>query len=35
MHLKNHWKKAGGFPEEYNHNEDYVFAKEIRKIKTK
>jgi len=32
---KSIWKKAGGFPEEYNHNEDYVFAKRLEKIKTK
>ncbi len=29
---KSIWKKAGGFPEEYSHNEDYVFAKMLKKI---
>ena len=26
------WKKAGGFPEQFSHNEDYVFAHTLRKI---
>jgi len=26
------WKKAGGFPEEFNNNEDYVFAKKLRQM---
>jgi glycosyltransferase involved in cell wall biosynthesis len=25
------WQKAGGFPPEYSHNEDYVFAKRLQK----
>lgn len=29
---KSVWEKAGGFPEEYSHNEDYVFAKKLKKI---
>ncbi|MCL4353217.1 glycosyltransferase [Patescibacteria group bacterium] len=29
---KSIWQKAGGFPEEYSHNEDYVFAKRLKKI---
>ncbi len=28
---KSIWKKVGGFPEEYSHNEDYVFAKRLKK----
>jgi len=32
---KSVWKKVGGFPEEYSHNEDYVFAKRLEKIKAK
>lgn len=24
------WKKAGGFPKKYSHNEDYVFAKRLK-----
>lgn len=26
------WKKAGGFPEKYSHNEDYIFANTLKKI---
>jgi len=29
------WKKLGGFPQEYSHNEDYVFAKTLEKHKIK
>lgn len=29
---KSIWKKAGGFPEEFSNNEDYVFAKTLNKI---
>ncbi|HUD44028.1 MAG TPA: glycosyltransferase [Patescibacteria group bacterium] len=29
---KSIWKKVGGFPEKYSHNEDYVFAKRLKKI---
>lgn len=29
------WEKVGGFPESFSHNEDYVFAKELRKQKAK
>ena len=29
---KSVWEKAGGFPEEYSHNEDYVFAKKLKQI---
>lgn len=28
---KSVWEKVKGFPEEYSHNEDYVFAKRIKK----
>lgn len=28
---KSIWRKAGGFPKEYSNNEDYVFAKRLRK----
>ncbi len=31
---KSIWKKVGGFNEEYFHNEDYVFAKRLKKIGT-
>jgi glycosyltransferase involved in cell wall biosynthesis len=27
------WKKAGGFPEKYGHNEDFVFAHKLKSIK--
>lgn len=27
---KSIWKEIGGFPEKYSHNEDYVFAKELK-----
>mgnify|MGYP001791482472 FL=1 len=27
------WKRANGFPEEYSHNEDFVFANELKKKK--
>ncbi len=26
------WKELGGFPEEYSHNEDYVFAKKLKRM---
>lgn len=26
------WKKAGGFPEEFSNNEDYVFARKLKQI---
>ncbi len=26
------WEKVGGFPKEYSHNEDYVFAKKLQAI---
>lgn len=29
---KSIWKKAGRFPEEYSNNEDYVFARNLKKI---
>jgi glycosyltransferase involved in cell wall biosynthesis len=29
---KSIWKKVGGFPEEFSNNEDYVFAKKLKKI---
>lgn len=29
------WKKAGRFPEQFSHNEDYVFAQTLRKIKAR
>ncbi len=29
---KSVWEKVGGFPEEYSHNEDYVFAKKLKNI---
>jgi glycosyltransferase involved in cell wall biosynthesis len=29
------WKKAGSFNEKYSHNEDYVFAKDLKKIGAK
>lgn len=32
---KSVWKKTGGFPEEFNNNEDYVFAKKLKKIHVK
>lgn len=32
---KSIWKKAGGFPEEFSNNEDYVFAKRLKEINTK
>lgn len=32
---KSIWKKVGGFPEKLSHNEDYVFAKELKKRKAK
>lgn len=32
---KSVWKSAGGFPEDYSHNEDYVFAKKLKKFKVK
>lgn len=32
---KSVWEKAGGFPESFSHNEDYVFAQKLKKMKTK
>ena len=32
---KSVWEEAGYFPEEYSHNEDYVFAKRLNKINAK
>lgn len=32
---KSIWKKTGGFPEKYSNNEDYVFAKRLKKIGAK
>lgn len=32
---KSLWEKAGQFQEEFSHNEDYVFAKQLRKINAK
>ena len=32
---KSIWKKVGGFPEEFSHNEDYVFAQKLKSIKAK
>ncbi len=29
------WEKSGGFSEKYSHNEDYVFAKKLKKIGAK
>jgi len=29
------WKKTGGFPEKFSNNEDYVFARNLKKIKAK
>lgn len=29
------WKKLAGFPEQFDHNEDYVFAKRLEKINAK
>ena len=29
---KSVWKRAGGFPEEFSNNEDYVFAKRLKEI---
>jgi hypothetical protein len=29
---KSIWEKAGGFDEKFSHNEDYVFAKRLKKI---
>lgn len=26
------WKKAGGFPQQYSHNEDYIFARRLKKF---
>lgn len=31
---KSVWQKIGGFPEEFSNNEDYVFAKKLKKINT-
>ena len=30
---KSVWKRAGGFPEEFSDNEDYVFVKQLKKMK--
>ncbi len=32
---KSTWKMVGGFPEEYSHNEDYVFANKLKEKKAK
>lgn len=32
---KSIWQKIGGFDERYSHNEDYVFAQNLKKIKAK
>lgn len=32
---KSIWKKVGGFPEEFSHNEDYVFAQKLKKANVK
>lgn len=32
---KSVWKKAGGFPERFSNNEDYIFAKKLKKIDAK
>lgn len=32
---KSIWKKVGGFPEEFSHNEDFVFAQKLKKARTK
>lgn len=32
---KSIWKKVGGFDERLSHNEDYVFAKALQRVKTK
>lgn len=32
---KSIWKKVGGFPEEFSNNEDYVFARKLKKINAK
>ena len=32
---KNIWKKAGKFPEQFSHNEDYVFAKKLKYIRAR
>jgi glycosyltransferase involved in cell wall biosynthesis len=32
---KSIWKKVGGFPEKYSHNEDFVFAKKLKETKAK
>ncbi|MEK7518140.1 MAG: glycosyltransferase [Patescibacteria group bacterium] len=32
---KSIWKKVSGFPEGYSHNEDYVFAKRLKKANAK
>lgn len=32
---KSIWEKIGGFPEEFSYNEDYVFAKRLKKIGAK
>jgi glycosyltransferase involved in cell wall biosynthesis len=29
------WKQVGGFPEEYSHNEDYVFARKLKVSKAR
>jgi len=29
---KSIWKKVGGFPEQFSYNEDYVFARKLKKI---
>lgn len=32
---KSIWEKVGGFPENYSYNEDYIFAKKLKKIGVK
>ena len=29
------WEKVHGFPEEYSHNEDYIFAKKLKEIRAR
>lgn len=32
---KSIWERVGGFPEKFSNNEDYIFAKKLKKIKAK
>lgn len=32
---KSVWEKAGGFPENFSHNEDYIFAQKLKQMKAK